>query len=382
MKLRRLVFLLVALCLLLSGCDMWMAGSYHSVTPHQEADTTVYEGAVELSSYTKLYQALCDMVADGIQTGVFHFASIEENQLKTYLNMATTGVVTSDPVGAYAVDTIDWEVGTNAGRTAVSVTVHYTHSRSEILRIKQVSTMEQAYEQIHQALRDCEPNVVVLVEAYEATDMVQKVQDFVEQNPNLCMEMPQVSPAVYPQSGSRRVVELSFAYQNSREDLRQMQTYVEPIFRAANLNVSAEEGETTKFSRMYAFLMERTDYQLETSITPAYSLLRHGVGDSRAFAQVYAAMCREAGLECHVVTGSRDGNPWTWNLICADGVYYHVDLLRSLSAGKLQRLTEADMPGYVWDYTAYPEAGPSYQEESVTEPVPQETMEAEQETAQ
>ena len=44
--------------------------------------------------------------------------------------------------------------------------------------------------------------------------------------------------------------------------------------------------------------MERYDYRIETSITPAYSLLRHGVGDSRAFAVVYAAMCQQAGLEC------------------------------------------------------------------------------------
>ena len=109
--------------------------------------------------------------------------------------------------------------------------------------------------------------------------------------------------------------------------------------------------------------MERTDYQLETSITPAYSLLRHGVGDSKAFAMIYSAMCREAGLECRVVTGSRDGEPWVWNLICTDGVYYHVDLLRSLSAGRLQRMTEEDMRGYVWGYTAYPDAGPAYQEE-------------------
>lgn len=376
MKLRRMAFLMVAVCLLLSGCDMWMDGSYHSVTPHREADIALKDGTVEVSSYTQLFNALCNMVADGIQTGVIYVTSIEEELLDTYLNVAASSVMTSDPIGAYAVDGVDWEVGTNTGRTAVAVTVSYTRSRADILRIKRVNNMEQVYEQIHQALSNCDPNVVVMVENFERTDLVQCVQDFVDQNPNLCMEMPQVSASEYPQGGTRRVVELSFGYQNSREDLRQMQSYVEPIFRAANLNVSAEEGESTKFSRMYAFLMERTDYQQETSLTPAYSLLRHGVGDSKAFAVVYSAMCRQAGLECRVVTGSRDGEPWSWNLICTDGVYYHVDLLRSLAAGKLQRLTEGDMRGYVWDYTAFPEAGPAYQE-PVAETQPQQPAEPE-----
>ena len=377
MKLCRVIVLTVAVCLLLCGCDMWMDGSYHSVTPHQEADSVLKDGTVEVSEYSQLYHAVCDMVADGIPNGVIYTSTISDKQLKTYLNLVRSSVMTSDPIGAYAVNSVDWEVGTNAGRTAVALTISYSHSRADILRIKHVASMDAVYEQIHQALISCEPNVAIMVEKYEAVDFVQKVQDFVEQNPQLCMEMPQVSPAVYPRGGDRRVVELVFGYQNSREDLRQMQDYVQPIFRAANLNVSAEEEETTKFSRMYAFLMERTDYQQETSLTPAYSLLRHGVGDSKAFAMVYSAMCREAGLTCMVVTGSRDGEPWSWNLICADGVYYHVDLLRSLSSGKLLRMTDAEMRGYVWDYDAFPAASPVQQEQPAEDTVPDETVEEE-----
>ena len=72
---------------------------------------------------------------------------------------------------------------------------------------------------------------------------------------------------------------------------------MKPVFESAVLYVSGDGAEKQKFSQLYAFLMERFDYKVETSITPAYSLLRHGVGDSRAFATVYAAMCRLAGLE-------------------------------------------------------------------------------------
>ena len=143
--------------------------------------------------------------------------------------------------------------------------------------------------------------------------------------------------------------------------------------------------------------MERNDYRVETSLTPSYSLLRHGVGDSKAFAVVYSAMCRRAGLDCQTVSGTRDGNPWVWNIICEDGVYYYVDLLRSEAAGTMLRLTDANMSGYVWDYSAYPETGTGSREtkepekekepeqpaetEAATEPseptVPAETTESE-----
>ena len=131
--------------------------------------------------------------------------------------------------------------------------------------------------------------------------------------------------------------------------------------------------------------MERFDYPIETSITPAYSLLRHGVGDSRAFAMVYAAMCRSAGLECSIITGTHDGEPWTWNMVQDNGRYYHVDLLRSSGEGAFREFTDGEMSGYVWDYSAYPQSIAPSTPEQTEEPMPvlEETTEPGQtETAQ
>ena len=100
--------------------------------------------------------------------------------------------------------------------------------------------------------------------------------------------------------------------------------------------------------------MERFDYSLETTITPAYSLLHEGVGDCTAFATVYAAMCRKAGLECHVVSGTREGEPWSWNLIYFMGNYFHVDLLFCSQTGGFAASLGSEMTDYEWDHSAYP----------------------------
>ena len=348
--------LAVCLCLLLTGCDLWMDGSYHSVVPHREEYAPPSRESMEVDSYDELCNALIQLVADGSQESVIYMVGFNQNQLSGLMDMAIKYTTQSDPIGAYAVDKIDYEVGNNTGRAAIAVNISYIHNRSEILRISHTENMEGAQTLIAEALEDCEPRLVMLVEEYKQTDFAQMVNDYVDNNPHTCMELPQVTEAVYPQSGTVRVVELSFTYQTSRESLRTMQNYVEPVFRAAYLNVSGEEDTLIKFERMYSFLMERSEYTLETSITPSYSLLRHGVGDSESFAVVYAAMCRLSGLDCRVVTGTRDGEPWSWNMICVDGVYSHVDLLRSSERGELIRNSQKQMSGYVWDYSAYPEA--------------------------
>ena len=181
------------------------------------------------------------------------------------------------------------------------------------------------------------------------------MEDYAEQNPDQIMELPQVTAYFYPEQGSDRVVDIRFVYQTNREALRQMQIYVQPVFRSAELYVSSEEeSDAVKYARLHTFLMERNDYKVETSITPTYSLLRHGVGDSRAFANVYAAMCRKAGLQCYVVSGTCNGEARFWNIIRDGDICYHVDLL---NPSGFARFTDQQMNGYVWDYSAYPECG-------------------------
>ena len=152
-----------------------------------------------------------------------------------------------------------------------------------------------------------------------------------------------------------------------RSNLRQMQSQVQPIFNSA---VQYAKGGTDyqKLQRLYSFLMERfSEYQIKTSITPSYSLLHHGVGDSRTFAIVYAQMCRMAGVNSQVVTGTLQGEPWYWNLVESDGTFYHVDLLRSHEENGFRLLTDEQMAEYVWDYSAYPACVGAVQEETTEE---------------
>lgn len=358
MKKLSLIVAVLLLMALLAGCDSLFTGSYSSVKPHQESHEDGSREVVEIASIAELQAALKEFITDGRESGVVYVTGITENNLAFAVEKAVQNVRKNDPIGAFAVENIRYEIGTSTGRTAIAVNISYSRSRAEILRIKTVENMDEVMTQITEALEDCDAGTVVQVNNYEDLDLTQRIQDYVEANPHVCMEMPQVSVSAYPDTGTERVIELTFTYQTSREALRTMQNYVSPVFRAAGLNVSEEEEESVKFSRMYAFLMERNDYELSTSITPAYSLLRHGVGDSKAFATVYAAMCRAADLDCRVITGTRDGEPWTWNLICQDGVYYHVDLIRSNQEGDLILNYQKDMEGYVWDYSAYPVSEP------------------------
>lgn len=374
---KRMVSLLAALCLFLTGCS-WMDGNFYDVTPHKEQIQSSDTGEISAANYYQLCQALRDMVDGGKERGIIYVPEYNSGTVEDGILNAVGYICNETALGAYAVEEILYEVGTNSGRPAISVEIRYLHSRSEIRQIQEMADMAEVTRAIYDGLENCQASLVLHVEAYEPRDMEQLVEDYAAAYPELIMEVPQVTVGIYPDSGNERILEVKFIYQNSRDTLRQMQTQVASLFEAAELYVSGDGSDYLKLSRLYGFITGLGfDIQLDTSITPAYSLLRHGVGDSKAVAGVYAALCRRAGLECQVVTGTRNGEARCWNLVKDGDRYYHVDLLRCWELGSFREFTDRQMNGYVWDYSAYPECPEVPTVAPETEPTEESTAETE-----
>ncbi len=349
----RMILLFLPLFVMLTGCSLWMDGDYVSVTPNHSYGDSHTEGVVFVSSYQQICVVLAEMVEDGMQEGVLHVSGMSDSQIDYYINASIDYVLRTNPIGAYAVNQITYDIGTSMGKPAVALDITYNHNRSEILRIKRAQDMEDVFSLIRLALDNCEAGTVLRVKNYRYQDLVQFVQDYVNQNPHKCMELPQVTVSHFPELGQERVIEITFSYQTSRQTLRTMQQSVGDIFQSARLYIDPGADNSEKYAQLYTFLMERYDYKYETSITPAYSLLRHGVGDSKAFATVYAAMCRQVDLDCQVVSGTRAGEAWHWNVFKDGDQYYHIDLLKCSANGRYLVKSEEQMTGYVWDYSAF-----------------------------
>ena len=348
----RIAAVLVA-ALLLTGCS-WMDGSYVSVTPHQVGLGQTGEGTVHaVRNYAELRGALIGMIDSGAERALFSLAEYPREEVPEDLQRAVAYAREIYPVGAYAVESIDYNFGTGLGASALSVDITYRRSRAQIESIRTVRWTSGAKKEVEDALDQIADSLVLQIAGYQETDFGAIILDYARHNPDRVLEVPGVSVRIFPDRGETRVVELSFHYRTDRSELRSMREQVEPVFSSAALYVTGTAGEQTKFSQLHAFLMERMDYTIESTITPAYSLLCQGVGDSRAFAQIYAAMCSRIGLEARVVSGKRGGELRWWNLVRIDGRWYHLDLLADQ---QFVLLTDGQMGEYEWDHAAYPAA--------------------------
>lgn len=352
---KRAIFaVLLGCCLLLGGCKSFLDGSYASLKPHAAQKVQIGQSMVTVSTAQECIAFLQDMTENGKEYATFVLDPENAADIVSRMDMSITYVAKSTPIGAFTVDEISYEVGSTAGMQAIAVTASYNVNKLAIKSMRTAEDSEAALTVIEEALTQCTDRVVIYLKSYSYMDFGKRIREFVMHRPDAVMETPQVTIQFYPESGSVQVMDVRFSYQNQPESLRAMQNYVQPVFAAAELNVRGEDVERTKLSLLYSFLMERNSYRLGVSNTPAYSLLRHGVGDSMAFARVYGAMCQRAELECYIVSGTRDGEAWTWNIVRDGDRYYHIDLLRAHQLGGFACWTDAEMEGYIWDYSSYP----------------------------
>lgn len=350
---KRMAATLIVLCLLLSGCSFWMNGSYSTVVPHKELANQAEKPVTNVSDYEQLKAALISMVDSNAESGVLYMQYATDGQAHADLEAAVQDVCQNHPFAAYAVESMDYEFGTGSGKNAVRVRIAYLQNRVRREKIRRVEDITQIKKILVEQMEACETVVVLLFDSLDHVDYTQIVADCAMEHPQRVMEVPEVTVSLYPEEGRDQIVELKFAYQTNREELRTLQNKVTPVFNSAAQYVAGDWAAEEKAARLYTFLMERYEYNIQTSITPAYSLLLHGVGDDRAFAMIYAAMCCQSDVDCQVVTGTRRGTPWMWNVLHIDGVYYYLDLLRNKSEEGFQMYTKEEMTDYVWDYSAY-----------------------------
>lgn len=341
------------MCVLVLLCGCGSRKPYVSITPHAEQPNQPLTDSIEVSSFSQLKQALSDVVATGEQECIIYLQDLEEQVAVFYMDAAIRQIISNDPMGVYAVNKIDYEMGTNAGRSAVAVSIAYKHGRGEILRIKTASDMDHAVQIIATALENRSELAAVLVENFEQMDIPSFVSKYAADHPDVVMEVPVITVSTFPATGEERVLEVTFNYKTEREQQQKMAQEVAPVFTSAELYVQGNASEYRKAEQLYSFLMERFDYQMHTSVTPTYSLLRDGVGDSRAFACVYAQMCRTAGINCWAIKGEYMGTERWWNGFLMNDGYYYVDLLQCNEGGRYRMLTDRQMSGYNWDRQFY-----------------------------
>lgn len=352
---KKLLCLLLVVSLL-SGCGM-VDDSYYVVQKHSESPTNTTQnrnGAEEptvVNDRDSLRAALLYRTRNWIEqdtlrienyTGDFHL------DLSEVLNHATQ----EDPIGAYAVDYIDVQLLGDTVSGSIQVAIVFRRSAAEINSIVTVNSTANALQRIQLAIASYETSLTLRIRNFQEIDFAANIRSYCLENPNKIIAIPEFSAEVYPQNGETRILELHFNYPSSRDEMRRMLTTVNTLLTSAASYVKSGQSDMERLELLSRFLTTRFDYQIAENapVMPAYELLHDGLAHSLSFATVFRYECIAAGIDCQIISGSRNGRAHYWNLVQIDGEYYHADLMQNIekNSDALTLLSASQMIGYEW----------------------------------
>lgn len=353
----------ILLCMTLVGCGAFIDDTFLAIEKHSETQTEPTELAEDAQSIVTNRNELRSSVLTRIRDWVEHDILPVENydgDLSADLAEIVRHATVEDPFGAYAVDFIDAQLSGTAKSGSIELSIVFRRSNAEVNSIVTVSNNTQALRRIYAALTTYETALTLRIRSFEEIDFNQAITEYCLKNLNIALCVPEVSAEVYPPTGETRILELHFSYPATREEMRSMLSSANTILTSAANYVEHGQTDLERLELLTNFLTSRWNYQIadHRPTMPAYDLLCKHIAHSLSFAAVFRYECTLAGIECWLVSGTKDGLPHDWNIVCIDDVYYHLDLMRTIendpSASLLNSAQAMQNSGYRWDEAAYP----------------------------
>jgi len=340
-----LALVMAAALLALSGCSAMLERSYRMVSPHEQGPGLAGDSdALEAKTYQQLVNAVLYLVSEGMEQGTIRLTDYYDSDINSALDTACLEVAQEDPLGAYAVDYMEYDYTRVVTSYEAHIRITYRRSRAEIHSLVNVTGAGAIRSELKKALESFAPSAALRVGYFNADEeyIAQLAREAYDDSPAAALGMPELDISLYPETGSQRIVEILLTYPEDPEALAERRDALTDYAQ----KLTADAAALPKEKRLDALLELLPAVLRAGEGTTAHDALLGDGADSEGIALAAALLARSAGLECTLVRGALDGTPRVWNRVQSDGAWYHLDL----SGGDaLPRTAEGQLEaGYLW----------------------------------
>lgn len=354
----RLAVLWLTALALLGGCSAMLEREYQSVEPHVRLSVAEDDSnAVWAESYAELQSAILAQVKAHEEVGVIRLKNWK-GDVEEQLTQACDEISHSDPLGAYAVDRIQHSFTRMVSYYEATITIDYRRSAEQIAAVTTVTGSGAIRAELLDALDGFVPETVFQINYFDETQDVDYIRELIREayydQPAAALGMPEAQVNLYPDEGSRRVVEVLLTYPEDAKTLQGKRMQLEDAAADLAEPYRAGLGNTVLASALFGALCDSAAAEAGSGST-AYHALVEGAADSEGMALAYKELCDLVELPCQVVEGTHNGERHFWTIVTLEEGSRHMD--PTWEEGVL--LTDAQMiqADYVWPDGEYPVCG-------------------------
>lgn len=345
----------LALSCFATGCSSLLERDYVDVTLHNSNPTAEGDPSVlRAESYQELVNALMYFISQGIETGSVRLYG-DSQDAEADLEAACLEVVQEDPLGAYSVDYIKYNITSIVTYDEAEVQITYRRSREQVASIISATGTTAIRSELEEAMASFATERVLRISYFnEDYDYIQSlIRQAYLASPETALDYPRSNVTFYPESGRQRIVEILLRYQLEPEELGR---------RKQELSLASEEMVSRLWGaagdegllEIRQAILDTASHAPDGGATAYHALVQHQA-DSLGLALSMSLLCQQLEFSCQIVEGTLDGKAHCWNLVSTQDGWRHLDLTHPTEeAGPFLTDQQLEDAGYLWDRNTFP----------------------------
>ena len=320
---KRLLALIVCTFLLLPGCAAMLERGHETVTTHVDYAVTEDESVLRAESYQGLVNAMLYFVS-GHRTGgairLYNYTGDVEADLANARNEVMYG----DPLGAYSVRALSYDVTRILTYYEVDLRITYSRTAQEVNALREVLGLSGVRQELRQLATGQEGRAAFLASYFSGDkELVEELLELA------CLSCPELfrhhgptgaTVTLYPRAGTRRVVEVELdlpagAAEEEREYAQQLETAA-----AALLEATPPAGEGYTVEELAAILRAAAGGWDPDGSRLALDALSGGETSDFGLLMAMEHLCRQCEIEVQPVNGSSG----LWLIVSTPEGYRHL----------------------------------------------------------
>ena len=352
----KVLAVLTAAGLLLTGCSALLEREYSQVTTHNAVPATEGDPSIlRADSYQELVNALIYFVNGGMEAGTVRLYTDAEN-VESFLSDACLEVVQEDPLGAYCVEFIKYTVDPVVAYSEAHLDITYRRTREQVASIVQATGVTAIRSELEAALTAFAPSRTLRIRYFSEDEAF--IRDLARQAyygvPDCALGMPEIDLSLYPNSGQQRIVEILLHYPLDHAELEKRRTVLTGWLEELAAELAPMERQE-RVSAAAQAVREAGEYDPQAGST-AYHLFEEGAADSEGVCLAFAALCQKLELPCQAVWGTLNEELHFWNVVQTGAGWRHLDLSvpEAEDSGPFCTDRQFQELGYLWKEGDFP----------------------------
>lgn len=320
---KRLTALALCCLMLCSGCAAMLERNYATSSAHVDYSATDDSSVLRAESYQALVNSILYFVEEHVGGGTVRLYNYTGNA-EADLARACAEVMNEDPLGAYAVRSIDYESTRILTYYEVKFRISYQRTAAEVAEIRAVSGQSGIRQELDRMIGG-RLSRTTLRTAYftDNADLVSQLfwLSFYS-TPTMTLATPEFTAAFYPETGTQRILDLNISWPLTAGQLAE---YSSALSEAADLLLASAppDGDSGRYTiqELAGALRSSVVYDPSGSHS-ALSALSGEPANDLGVLLALEFLCQQQGIEVSVVADSAGAQMWL--IVATPSGYRHL----------------------------------------------------------